>query len=242
MPPNERYEDVARRYGLEPLPESVARLTKLVSSQDADIDEIAKVIAQDKHLKARLLRVANRGAAKESDYEITTVDEALMRNGMGCVLLLAMGDPLMRAVAKTFQTMLKLTAEMVNPQSIDPFVGEHVLGYAEFSGKASGIVRIRVSQADARVLAAHLLGVNPSELSSSGEVDDGIGEIVNIIVGNFKSNLCDAGLDCKIGAPRITRTRDCELRAVRGGGAERLAFRSGQIALLVDVSANPWAG
>lgn len=239
---NDRYEDVARRYGLEPLPESVARLTKLVSSQDADIDEIAKVISQDKNLTTRLLRAANRGATNERDYDITTVDEALMRNGMGCVLLLAMGDPLLRAVAKTFQTMLGLKAEMVPPTSVDPFVGEHVLGYVEFSGKASGIVRIRLAQENARLLAASLLGMKPAELSSNSEIDDGIGELVNIVVGNFKSNLCDAGLDCKLTSPRITRTRDCELRAVRGGGAERLAFRSGNIALLVDVSANPWAG
>ena len=240
--PEERYEEVARRYGLEPVPESVARLTKLVASQDADIDEIAKVIEKDKNLTSRLLRAANRGATDERDYDITSVDQALLRNGMGCVLLLAMGDPLMRAVAKTFQTMLSLKAEMVNPARIKPFEGEHVLGSVEFSGKASGVVRIRLAQETARLLAARLLGLQPNELTSNSDVDDGIGELVNIIVGNFKSNLCDAGLDCKLTSPRITRTHDAEMRTVRGGGAERLAFRTSDIAMLVDVSANPWAG
>lgn len=240
--PEEKYEDVARRYGLEPVPESVARLTKLVASQDADIDEIAKVIEKDKNLTSRLLRAANRGTTDERDYDITSVDQALMRNGMGCVLLLAMGDPLMRAVAKTFQTMLGLKVELVNPTLIKPFIGEHVLGSVEFSGKASGVVRIRLAQETARLIAARLLGLQPNELTSNSEVDDGIGELVNIVVGNFKSNLCDAGLDCKLTSPRITRTHDAEMRAVRGGGAERLAFRTGDIAMLVDVSANPWAG
>lgn len=240
--PEEKYEEVARRYGLEPLPESVARLTKLVASQDADIDEIAKVISQDKNLSTRLLRAANRGAANEREYDITSVDEALMRNGMGCVLLLAMGDPIMRGVAKTFQTMLGLKVEMVNPNLIKPFTGEHVMGYVEFSGKASGVVRIRLSQDGARLLAAALLGMEPKELTNNSEIDDGVGEVVNIVVGNFKSNLCDAGLDCKLSSPRITRTHDSELRAVRGGGAERLAFRAPNCEMLVDVSANPWAG
>ncbi len=240
--PEEQYEDVARRYGLEPLPESVSRLTKLVSSQDADIDEIAKVIEKDKVLTARLLRAANRGATDEADYDITSVDQALMRNGMGCVLLLAMGDPLTRAVAKTFQTMLGLKVDLINPALVKSDLGEHILGAVEFSGRASGVVRLRLPQHAARLVASRLLGLDPSELTHPGEIADGIGELVNIVVGNFKSNLCDAGLDCRLSAPRITQTSDCSLQAVRGGGAERLAFQAPDITLLVDVSANPWAG
>src|SRR5690349_16133692 len=100
------YKEVAARYGLEPVPQSVARLTQLVSEQDADLEKIAKVIEQDPALTARLLRAANPRADDEADYGITTVEDALMRTGIGCVLLLAMGAPLAHALAKTFQTML----------------------------------------------------------------------------------------------------------------------------------------
>ena len=64
------YNEVAARYGLEPVPESVIRLTQLVAEQDADLDKIAKVIEQDKALTARLLRAANPRADDEEDYGI----------------------------------------------------------------------------------------------------------------------------------------------------------------------------
>src|SRR5258708_5175458 len=101
MPPStlpSKSDDFTKRYGLEPVPESVIHLTKLVAQQDADIEEIGKLIVKDPRITARLLRFANPRAESQHDYDITTVDEALMRTGMAPVILLAMLDPLTRAV------------------------------------------------------------------------------------------------------------------------------------------------
>ena len=91
-------EDIAKRYGLESIPESVKRLGILVSRPEATTEDVAKLISQDKELTARLLRAANPRAESEEDYGCTTVEEALQRTGMGSVLLVAMHDPLLRAV------------------------------------------------------------------------------------------------------------------------------------------------
>lgn len=61
-----------------------------------------------------------------------------------------------------------------------------------------------------------------------------------VVVGNFKSNLCDAGLDCKLSAPRISPTQDFNLACVKGGSSERYAFHSEVVEFFADLTVNPW--
>src|SRR5208337_877608 len=125
-------------YGIAPTPESVSHLTQLVARQDSCVDEIVRVIEKDPALSARLLRVANPRATDESEYTVGTVDEALMRNGIGCALLLAMGTPLWLALTKTFQTMLSLKLESVDMHLLDSLEGEHMRCSIGFAGKVTG--------------------------------------------------------------------------------------------------------
>jgi len=234
------YRDLARRYGFAPTPESVSRLTQLVARQDSDIDEIAKVIDKEPALRARLLRVANPDAENEAEYAVDNVGDALMRNGVGCALVLAMGTPLSLALTKTFQTMLSLKLESIDPHAGTPLDGEHILGTIGFSGKANGSVYMRMSITSAREIAAGIFGSIPDEITDLNEIKDTTGELLNIMTGNFKSNLCDAGLDCKLQPPSVDRSEDLHTPVVPGGGMERMAFRSGKILLYVDVTVNPW--
>jgi len=234
------YRELARRYGFEAQPESVSRLTQLVARQDCDVDEIARVIAKDPGLRARLLRAANPDAESEADYNVDTVEAALMRNGLGCALLLAMGTPLALVLIKTFRTMLSLKLDSVNPNSIPPLEGVHALGTIGFSGKAAGMVYLRMSPATARLIAGGILGLGEEDLGDDTVVDDAVGELLNIITGNFKSNLCDAGLDCRLEPPDVRRTEDFSTPCVPGGGVERMAFQTKGIVLFVDITVNPW--
>jgi CheY-specific phosphatase CheX len=236
-----QYKELARRYGIAATPESVSRLTQIVARQDCCVDEIVRVIEKDPGLSARLLRVANPHAADESEYTVGTVDEALMRNGIGCALLLAMGTPLSLALVKTFQTMLSLKLEPVDIHQLDTLSGPHVRGAIGFAGKVTGHVYLRMSSASAKAIAAGILGLQPGELNDNDEIRDAAGELLNIMTGNFKSNLCDAGLDCKLQPPKVGMTEDCSTPLEPGGGLERLAFRTEKIQIFVDVTANPWS-
>lgn len=236
------YQTLAKQYGLAPLPESVSKLTEIVARQDSDMDQIAALISKDPGLKARLLRVANPKAEHASDYTVETVEDALMRNGIGCVLLIAMGTPLAQALIKAFQTMLSLKLDSLNHYEVEGLTGNHILGTIGFSGKAVGRVYFRMSQESARQIAGTILGVDPETLTDISEINDVIGEVLNIMTGNFKSNLCDAGLDCRLETPSVKLTADFETPVIRGGGLERMAFRSGRIILFVDVTVNPWNG
>jgi chemotaxis protein CheX len=234
------YQELSRRYGFAPRPESASRLTQLVARQDADVDEIAKVINKDPALRTRLLRAANPEAENEVEYAVETVEDALLRNGVGCALVLAMGTPLALALTKTFQTMLSLNLESIDRIHAEPLDGEHMLGTIGFSGKVVGHVYLRMSHQSAHAIAVSVLGLAPEELNDLAEIRDVVGELLNIMTGNFKSNLCDAGLDCRLQPPEVRLTTDFSTPVARGSGLERMAFHTGKIYLYVDVVANPW--
>ena len=162
---------------------------------------------------------------------------ALMRAGVGCALLLAMSYPLIRAVKRTFETMIGIDLKDVAAGVLCPFENEHVIGQVAFEGKATGCVNLRFSCASANAVAATVLGFAPAD---AADVNDVIGELSNMVVGNFKSNLCDAGLTCKLNPPAISRTDVFKLRATDGGLAERTGFRAQDIEIFVDILVNPW--
>lgn len=236
------YQDLARRYGFAPKPESASRLTQLVARQDSDVDEIVKVIDKDAALRERLLRVANPDAENAAEYTVETVEDALMRNGVGCAMVLAMGTPLAFALVKTFQTMLSLNLESIDRNKAEPLQGSHLLGTIAFSGKVEGKVYLRIGLPSAKAVAAGILGMNPEEMKDWNEIRDVAGELLNIMTGNFKSNLCDAGLDCRLEPPDVQITEDLRTPTMPGGGMERMAFRADKMNLFVDVAANPWSG
>ena len=137
-----------------------------MARQDCCVDEIVRVIEKDPGLSLRLLRVANPHAENEAEYTVGTVDEALMRNGIGCALLLAMGTPLSLALIKTFQTMLSLKLESVDTHQLDSLTGLHMRGSIGFAGKVTGHVYLRMSSATAKAIAAGILGLAPEELGT----------------------------------------------------------------------------
>jgi CheY-specific phosphatase CheX len=242
MSDSSNYQELARRYGFAPKPESASRLTQLVARQDSDMDEIVKVINKDPVLRDRLLRVANPDAENVAEYAIETVEDALLRKGVGCALVLAMGTPLALALIKTAQTMLSVKLEMIDRNLAEPLEEQHMLGTIGFSGKVAGSVYLRMNLASARIVAAEILGQDPAEMTDVNEIRDVVGELLNIMAGNFKSNLCDAGLDCKLQPPEVKLSTDSQTHVVHGGGLERMAFRTEKFQMFVDVTANPWSG
>jgi CheY-specific phosphatase CheX len=239
---NKEYDALAKRYGFAPAPESVSRLTQLVTDQNSDLDEIARVIEGDRHLTARLLRVANHHATCEAEYTVDSVEQAIMRNGIGIALILAMGTPLSLALQKAFQTMASLKLEAFPAHQLTGVNGEHMRGCIGFAGKIAGHVYLRMTLPSSRAVAAAIFGCKPEEMNNTDEIRDAIGELLNIMTGNFKSNLCDSGLECTLQPPKVGVTDDYTTPIEPGGCIERMAFRSGNIHPFIEVTANPWAG
>jgi len=233
-------ELIARRFGLEPIPESVVRLTRLIASQNADLEAVAFVIIQDPMLTARLLRMTQPINKSDQPADEAAVEEALMRAGLGVVFLLAMGDLLIRALIKTFSIMLSSQLKPVLPREVAPIHEEHMVCEVNFRGKAAGKIQLRLTEETGRILAARMLDMPVESLRSTSEKDDAITELVNVVAGNFLSNLADAGLSCHLTTPALYRTSEFTMRRVPRGVSERMPFRSPEAKLFLDISVNPW--
>ncbi len=87
------YVDVLIReaYDLEPLPQSVARLTALFANDDWSLQDITKTIELDPALTAKLLKLANSSLSGASQA-VTSVETAVVRMGPGMVLSLAIAS------------------------------------------------------------------------------------------------------------------------------------------------------
>jgi HD-like signal output (HDOD) protein len=83
MAPTLPSEDITKKFGLDPITESVQRLIQMIAMRDASTEDFAKLVSEDNELVGRLLR-----AASTPDYTATTVEEALQRTGMSSALLL----------------------------------------------------------------------------------------------------------------------------------------------------------
>ena len=115
-------------------------------------------------------------------------------------------------VPEVFQTMASLTATPgggeVDPPR--PATLHGVTGSVSLSGKASGIVYTAYSQAMARSLTIRVLGC---ESPDEEEISDVVGEFTNMITGNLKSHLCDAGFPCQLSIPTVMRGVDISVVA-----------------------------
>jgi len=81
---------------LPPLPAAATRLCQLAEDLDADIDEVAEVVASDQALTMRILRIAN-SAFYGLSREVTTVSRAIVILGFRAVGSLALGATLTNA-------------------------------------------------------------------------------------------------------------------------------------------------
>jgi chemotaxis protein CheX len=149
---------------------------------------------------------------------------------------------LQSSVCDGFNTMLTVEAQPAPPPDLRASPESIVAGSVGFAGDVTGVVYLHVTAPFARTLASRLLGLSEAELSDDSMVNDAIGELSKMVVGNFESNLCDAGLTCKLSPPNIRRTADLKLRVSEGALAERLGFRAPDIDLFVDLNVNPWNG
>lgn len=213
-------------------PETLSALVRLVSQQNADLAEIARMIYSVPSLHADLLRIAHIESRSEAEFVVDTVEDALLRYGVGCVVVLVMRTPIANALVKTFATMFSLRLTTMNPRKAQALQGEHLLGSIRFSGRTSGHIFLRLSYESSQ----GILGLPP------GGAREATREMLNIMAGNFKFNLRAAGLDYHLQPPTVQSVNHFSLPVKRDGSTsiEHMAFHDGDIQIFLDVTANSW--
>jgi len=115
------------------------------------------------------------------------------------------------ATQEVFDTMLSME---LTEQDHQEFTGaSRIVGSVSLAGSVSGTVNIHVSNTFASQITANMLGMELDEIDSDEEVHDVIGELSNMIGGDLKSRLCDAGFTCELSIPSITSGKDFSIES-----------------------------
>jgi chemotaxis protein CheX len=109
------------------------------------------------------------------------------------------------SVEEVFRLMLGVNcqrytglAEIREPESVTAVVG--------FGGLLSGACVFRSGATAAMKIAAHMTGMEFTELDDT--VQDGIGEICNMLAGAWKGNVPDLAANCGLSVPAVITGRD----------------------------------
>jgi hypothetical protein len=88
-------------------------------------------------------------------------------------------------------------------------------------------------------MASSMFGIEPEEMESLDEAKDVVGELCNMISGALKSDLCDAGLDCRASLSSSTTGSDFEVEYLNLFRHDHLMFRHENDAFMVEVGLTP---
>jgi len=136
-------------------------------------------------------------------------------------------------VGNVFDTMLSMKVESMEDNASENNNGHHIVGSVGFAGAVLGNLNLHVGQEFACQMTAAMLGMETDEIEGDEEVHDVIGELCNMICGDLKSRLCDAGLPCELSIPSITCGKEFTIESRGWDRNEQFGFRSdGQTALV----------
>ncbi|MCC6233737.1 MAG: chemotaxis protein CheX [Verrucomicrobiales bacterium] len=144
-----------------------------------------------------------------------------------------------QAVARAFDTMLnvKVAAETSDATLWN---GEpHVAGSVGFIGKLTGVVYIYSSATFAREITGQLLGLKIEEIEGEEMVNDAIGELTNMVVGQIKSQLSDRGMPCVLTIPSIVRGSQFVVESMSSTTRRFNTFKCGNHRLGVETLIKP---
>lgn len=118
------------------------------------------------------------------------------------------------AVTDLFSTMLGMKMAPV-PLETGAVNGDtYVAGSVGFIGRLSGVVYIYTTLGFARHITATLLGMEQVEVKEDEMVNDAMGEMANMLVGQMKSRLSDRGMPCVLTIPSVVRGSHFSIEAI----------------------------
>jgi CheY-specific phosphatase CheX len=124
------------------------------------------------------------------------------------------------SVREVFDIMLSTTLNVHKSASNDK-EGEFT-ALVGLAGSLCGVLSIRCSNEAACTMASKMLGMSAEEVDS--ESLDALGEIANMIAGNFKGKLSGVGNHCMLSVPTIIVGSDYATRSMAVGNTIEAVF------------------
>jgi len=140
-----------------------------------------------------------------------------------------------RGVKQVFETMFSIPVNPADAGNGVPATGDWMVASVNMAGRVSATVNLWVNNDFARQMTIGLMGFDASDPELNNDIHDVIGEVCNMIGGNLKSRLCDAGLTCEMSIPVITAGSSFRIEAGNWERRERYGFRNMRHPVLVEL-------
>ncbi len=122
---------------------------------------------------------------------------------------------LCKGAQEVFEMMIGIPlTRCADPLPHQPGEYTAVIGLA---GPINGVFAIRCDEKTACGIACGMLGVTPEE--AKAEVWDALGEVCNMVVGNFKAKAGKAGQSSVLSIPTVIHGHDYRVRPLLNGSA-----------------------
>lgn len=139
------------------------------------------------------------------------------------------------SIVETFDTMVSMEIEESDSGPPDTAGVSRMVAAVNFAGSIIGLINIQVTQDLARQMMANMLDIEPEEVEDDGAIKDMLAEISNIVGGNLKSALNDAGHACVISTPSLTYGADFSIKSLSMDRFERYVFSYRDDLIFVEV-------
>jgi len=84
---------------------------------------------------------------------------------------------------------------------LDSPVGLDVTSMVGLAGSLCGLLTLRCSSKSAALMATKMLGLDGA--SAHAQMEDAVGEVCNMVAGNFKNKIAGIGDGCKLSVPTV---------------------------------------
>jgi chemotaxis protein CheX len=93
--------------------------------------------------------------------------------------------------------------------------GENFTAMVGLAGSLRGVITFCCGSQAGRRIAARMLG--PNEVCNEPQICDGLGEICNMVAGNFKNKLIGVNRSCLLSVPAVVTGNAYRFRSLAGG-------------------------
>lgn len=136
------------------------------------------------------------------------------------------------AVKQVFSTMVQMDLEAVDCLRLNG--EERIASSVGFAGNLTGVVYLSAAEPFARQLTGAMTGLEEEEMDDV-IVNDAMGEITNMIVGNMKSQMSAKSVECSLTVPSIVRGTHLEIETLRFQNRSKLNYKNEENFLSLEV-------
>jgi flagellar motor switch protein FliN len=139
------------------------------------------------------------------------------------------------SIVETFDTMVSMEIAVSDSEPPNTAGVSRMVAAVNFAGNIIGLINIQVTSSLAKQMMANMLELEPDEVEDDGGIKDMLAEISNIVGGNLKSALNDAGHPCVISTPSLTYGADFSIKSLSMDRFERYLFSYQEDLIFVEV-------